>query len=326
MRDRRFLSIYVNIYVMCNLRRNILKLSFVTNRFRQLLHFKTVKLHPAMQDNTNLNVTKWDPLKIFECSSQYKYAVIILNRPLHLNYDILLRIWENAQINVTVDGGTDRWLHYLEMQDIDLFDGKHFQYVPNLITGDMDSCSFEILEKLKSMGSTIIETPDQDHSDYTKALLQLKQYADKKNINLKAIYVFVESSGRFDHILGNINTLYKSGKLIGEIQVIQVASNSLTWILEPGFHSISIPNALVQNSSWCGLIPIGTPVNQISTTGLKWNLKNTTMQFGDLVSTSNTYDNCSEVTVNTDSILMWTMGIEPLVKKTKNEIKKRTDS
>lgn len=47
-------------------------------------------------------------------------------------------------------------------------------------------------------------------------------------------------------------------------------------------------------------------------------LDNATLQFGGLVSSSNTYDNCSEVTINTDSPVIWTMGIEPLQKNTSN--------
>jgi len=56
------------------------------------------------------------------------------------------------------------------------------------------------------------------------------------------------------------------------LQVIQLASNSMTWILKPGMHSIHIPEILVQQKSWCGLLPFGCTVNCISTTGLKWNL------------------------------------------------------
>lgn len=54
-------------------------------------------------------------------------------------------------------------------------------------------------------------------------------------------------------------------------------------------------------------------------------LDNATLQFGSLVSSSNTYDNCSEVTINTDSPVIWTMGIEPLQKNTSNyEISQNT--
>lgn len=67
----------------------------------------------------------------------------------------------------------------------------------------------------------------------------------------------------------------------------------------------------MRQKSWCGLLPFGYPVNCISTTGLKWNLNNTTMQFGGLISTSNTYEDC-EVTVNTDTSVIWTMGIDSL--------------
>jgi len=42
------------------------------------------------------------------------------------------------------------------------------------------------------------------------------------------------------------------------------------------------------------------------------------MQFGGLISTSNTYED-SEVTVNTDTPVIWTMGIEPLKEITNGE-------
>ena len=89
-----------------------------------------------------------------------------------------------AQVNVTVDGGTCKWLGYLEEQGIDLLNENHTEYVPNLITGDMDSCSPLILEKLRSMGAMVIKTPDQDHTDYTKALFELGKYVKKKNVKV----------------------------------------------------------------------------------------------------------------------------------------------
>ncbi|CAL7935728.1 unnamed protein product [Xylocopa violacea] len=303
---------------MCNHKRTILNLNFIMSRVQQLLLSKKHKSNLIMQSDPDLCKTVWDPLRIFDYYASYKYAVVILNSPLNWKDDMLLHIWKKSQINLTVDGGTYRWLHYLKSQGVDLLSGQYSEYVPNLITGDMDSCPPSILEKLKSMGSIVVETPDQDHTDYTKALLQLEQYIRKDNIKLNGIYVFVDSAGRFDHIMANINTLYKSDKLIKHVQVIQIASSSLTWVLRPGLHSIIIPKILIQNNSWCGLLPVGAPVNCIVTTGLKWNLDNATLQFGGLISSSNTYDNCPEVTVNTDSPVVWTMGIEPFQKSVNN--------
>lgn len=259
------------------------------------------------QEPTHDYGTMWRPLDAFHGDAQYEYAMIVLNRPLDWRHDGLLHFWRKARLTVTVDGGTQSWLRYLEDQGINPLNGGYEHYVPHLITGDMDSCPPSVINKLERKGSTVIITSDQDQTDYTKALLQVAHYTRTHNIYLGEIYVFGETSGRFDHIIGNINTLYKSDKLVGDIRVIQVAKNSLTWILKPGLHTIYVPCHFVQRKFWCGLLPFGWPVNRITTTGLKWNLCNTTMQFGDLISTSNTYED-SKVTVNTDTSVIWTMG------------------
>jgi len=89
-----------------------------------------------------------------------------------------------ARVTVTVDGGTQRWLKYLEEQGIDVLNGEHKRYVPDLITGDMDSSLPSMIKKLGSIGSTIIKTPDQNYTDYTKALLQVAHYTKTRNINV----------------------------------------------------------------------------------------------------------------------------------------------
>lgn len=58
---------------------------------------------------------------------------------------------------------------------------------------------------------------------------------------------------------------------------------------------------------------------QITCLTLFYVLDNTTMQFGGLISTSNTYKD-SKVTVNTDTSVIWTMGIEFLKNNVHDEM------
>ncbi|KAK2583349.1 hypothetical protein KPH14_009347 [Odynerus spinipes] len=280
--------------------------------------FREYELALGMQHEAEIEKNVWDPLNIFNASDDYAYAVVVLNRPIRLKPSLMLQLWEKARVTVTVDGGTQRWLNYLNEEGIDIWNANDRKYIPNLITGDMDSSSPYIIHKLKSIGSKIIVTPDQMYTDYTKALVQLDIYTKAEGIKLDGIFVIVECSGRFDHVLGNVNTLYKAEHMIRNVQIIQIAADSLTWLLKPGFHRIMVPDELLQGNNWCGLLPIGAPAKHISTTGLKWNLDNASMQFGGLVSTSNTYDKCPEVTVNTDVSLIWTMGIELLMNTVNN--------
>lgn len=108
--------------------------------------------------------------------------------------------------------------------------------------------------------------------------------------------------------MANINTLFKSKKLFKiNIEIYLISYNSLTWLLNPGKHSIQIPLYLYENKRWCSLLPIGEKT-KISTTGLKWDLNNHILEFGGIVSSSNTYSS-QIVTINTSNFLLWSMGI-----------------
>lgn len=74
---------------------------------------------------------------------------------------------------MTVDGGTDRWLNYLHtFTDINVIK-KNSEYLPKLIVGDLDSISLDVLEKFKKLDVQIVKTPNQNYTDYSKALMQV---------------------------------------------------------------------------------------------------------------------------------------------------------
>lgn len=65
-----------------------------------------------------------------------------------------------------------------------MLSGQSDEFLPDLVTGDMDSILPTTLKKLKELGVNVIETPDQDATDYTKALMQLGVYAKSKQIHV----------------------------------------------------------------------------------------------------------------------------------------------
>lgn len=84
------------------------------------------------------------------------------------------------------------------------------------------------------------------------------------------IVAICENCGRFDHILANINTLYKADNIIKK-PVFLLSSDSITWLLNPGKHHIKVswPNRVNTN---CALIPVGQPCRNVTTFGLHWDI------------------------------------------------------
>ncbi|KAJ8307294.1 hypothetical protein KUTeg_015378 [Tegillarca granosa] len=153
----------------------------------------------------------------------------------------------------------------------------NLDFIPDLITGDFDSAKPELLNFYK------------EKVDY--------------------FVVLGAFGGRLDHIFSNINTLY-------EVQdqttapILLFGEGSLATLLLEGDYRLHVDTGL--ESEWCGLIPVSEPCSNVTTTGLKWNLEGQRLQFGSIISTSNTYDKTGVVTITTDKPLLWTMGVKSL--------------
>ncbi|CAG4991891.1 unnamed protein product [Parnassius apollo] len=255
---------------------------------------------------------QWDITQMTGCNGKNldKYAVLVLNRPISQRTNFIKNFWNNAVVKVTVDGGTTRWDTFVSKLPED---DKNNILLPNLITGDFDSITEEILQKYKKKGCKIIHTPDQNHTDFTKALIELNNYCSEHKVNIDHAVAIAQTSGRIDQILGNVQTLYlaKQKHLLSSTTNVYVLSDdAMSWLLFPGDHMIFIPEVTRKHErSWCSLVPIGEICESVTTTGLKWNLDNAPLKFGELVSTSNTFDGSEKVTIKCSNTILWSMKI-----------------
>ena len=218
---------------------------------------------------------------------------------------MLVNLWNKAQYKVTVDGGTSIWSNIVNNTTKPITSES-----PDMITGDFDSADQAHVKHFQGLGTKVVETPDQDQTDFTKSLEQLGvlSKSDPKLEKVESIIAFVETSGRLDQVMANIQTLFLAKKYT-DWPVYLVSSCSMSWVLGRGVHRIECGD-MVGKDSHCGLIPMDGKA-KVSTTGLKWNLAGGELRFGDLVSTSNGFDTNKEiVTVDTDSSLLWTMDWE----------------
>lgn len=238
------------------------------------------------------------PLECFLPSNDKKIVFLILNQPLAPQIGYFNILWSKALYKVTVDGAINE-LYKCTSGSTD--------YIPDLITGDFDSAKPEFLKLYKEKGSSVIKTPDQNYTDFSKSV---KIVIEKtKGLNVDYVVVLGAFGGRLDQIFSNINTLYEVQDQT-DAAILLVGEGSLATLLLAGEHNINVDTGL--ESEWCGLIPISEPCMNVTTIGLKWNLEGQRLQFGSLISTSNTYDGSGVVTITTDKPLLWTMGVKSL--------------
>ncbi|XP_057461865.1 thiamine pyrophosphokinase 1-like isoform X1 [Actinidia eriantha] len=231
------------------------------------------------------------------------YALIVLNQRLPRFTPLL---WTKAQLRICADGGANRVFDELPQlfPHEDVLDIRN-RYKPDVIKGDMDSVRQEVIDFYTNLGTKIIdESYDQDSTDLRKCVAYIRDSTPNLEKSNLCILVAGALGGRFDHEIGNINVLCH----FSTMRIVLLTDDCLILLL-PSTHRHEI---LIQSSvegPHCGLIPIGMPSERTTTTGLKWNLSDTEMRFGGLISTSNIVIE-ERITVQSDSDLLWTTSIK----------------
>ena len=142
--------------------------------------------------------------------------------------------------------------------------------VPDVIIGDLDSISTEALREFKLV-SKIIEIKRQNDTDVEKCL----KFAIKKRFD-EALLMGV-TGNRLDHTFCNLGIVLK---FFSQINISLVAENSF---LKPVKGSVSLKSFKGETISLYGF----DKKTKITSSGLKYPLKNVSLAFGEKESTSN---------------------------------------
>jgi len=194
-------------------------------------------------------------------------ALIVLNYELPSNLE---HLWHRSELRICADGGTTR------------LRAHNHKLLPNVILGDFDSVSPEDLNYYTSCGVSIISSPDQDTTDLQKCMLFIEKEEEKRKTTFNTVMILGGLGGCLSHVFANINVLYqyKSRRLI-------LIGQENVGLLCPSQQITHIQVINLQKYKYCSVIPVGGVAHAVSSTGMKWNLDNATLEFGGLVSTSN---------------------------------------
>lgn len=154
---------------------------------------------------------------------------------------------------IAADGGLEHVLA-LELQ-------------PDILIGDLDSVSEELLSQLKGANTIIIEHPaDKDETDLELAL----QYAAEKHPG--EIVILAAFGGRLDQLLGNVHLLAHPGLASQSIRLADAGQSA--WLVRD---ETSISG---KKGDTVSLIPLGGDVHFEATVGLRWSLNDEVLEFG----------------------------------------------
>lgn len=156
-------------------------------------------------------------------------------------------------------GCTDGAFIYLQKMD---FPFIHLDF----ISGDFDSFSPNELQ-----GVEIIHTPDQNETDFHKALRVLEHKGAKK------VDVFGGSGGEMDHFLGNLSV---AARFIDKMEIIFHDQFSSYYFIPQSF------SAKIKSGKMVSLYPFPF-ADGIVTNGLNWNLNNEFLDITERIGTRN---------------------------------------
>ena len=188
-------------------------------------------------------------------------AVIFANGRIENHTQVISQLRPN-DILIAADGGAEHC--------------KDIGIQPEIVIGDMDSISPRLKKELESAGTKFVTFPeDKDQTDLELAL----SFAHQKGAN--EIVLFGILGGRLDMSLANLLLLAKDEWRNSSIHVIDGPDIAFLLREQDSINIEGVPGDIVS------LVPLTDQVMGVSTQGLRWQLDDAILLFGDTRSVSN---------------------------------------
>ncbi|KAI1711070.1 ATPase family associated with various cellular activities (AAA) domain-containing protein [Ditylenchus destructor] len=222
-------------------------------------------------------------------------AVVWVNGPGQTTFPAAwLDVWNNAKMRYCTDGAANKLQPLCE---------QNTAKSPHVIAGDFDS----ILPSVRSYfsdKSNVIHIEDQNYTDLTKTLPN--NYINNFWKECTSVVVFGGFHGRFDHVLGALNSLLSHVNTCN-LPIVAIDDDNVITVLREGHTEILLDKTKI--TKICGLIPFCQNETRVTTRGFRWDLESQNMEFGGLISTSNEIVN-ERLQVQTSAPLIFTFQLK----------------
>jgi len=250
--------------------------------------------------------------------------MVILNTPISRPPSALFeRLWTSSRFHICADGGANRLYEATQDSQSDFLLEK---YVPNAIRGDLDSLHDHVRDYYASKQVLIEKDPSQDTNDLDKALQKIVSVREFKaddepsalpssiTLPYDQVIIYGGFGGRFDQEMASIQALYKWADTFQNRLWLYSDETSAVLIPAGKVVELAVPfqgHHAIREGPMCGLIPMGAKCESITTSGFQWNLEDSEMEFGGLVSTSNSILGNTDgvVTIETSNPIIFTAEI-----------------